>query len=139
MTSPWRRAGWRSRRICGWRSAGSLTGCERNPATIQSSPFREEIEREWKNMPGHQLPEPLPPFTSCPGVNRLRVEVDYRAENGRQGPRRVEPYSLRRTRDGNLVLFVVNDRGQLRSYLIDRMAGIRPTTETFTPRYQVEF
>jgi predicted DNA-binding transcriptional regulator YafY len=87
--------------------------------TIQSSPFREEIEREWKNM--------------------LRVEVDYRAENGRQGPRRVEPYSLRRTRDGNLVLFVVNDRGQLCSYRIDRIAHVRPTTETFTPRYQVEF
>jgi predicted nucleotidyltransferase component of viral defense system len=159
--------------------------------TIQSSPFREEIEREWKNMLGHQLPEPLPPFASFwselgdvfnwlsgttpvrqlprasfgdldpgwqipqaitswrrgiplellryAGVNRLRVEVDYRAENGRQGPRRVEPYSLRRTRDGNLVLFVVNDWGQLRSYRIDRIARIRPTTETFTPSYQVEF
>jgi predicted nucleotidyltransferase component of viral defense system len=158
---------------------------------IQSSPFREEIEREWKNMLGHQLPEPLPPFASFwselgdvfnwlsgttpvrqlprasfgdldpgwqipqaitswrrgiplellryAGVNRLRVEVDYRAENGRQGPRRVEPYSLRRTRDGNLVAFVVNDRGQLRSYRIDRIARIRPTTETFTPSYQVEF
>jgi Group II intron, maturase-specific domain/WYL domain len=154
----------------------SIPGIE----TIQSSPFREEIEREWKNMLGHQLPEPLPPFASFwstlgdvfnwlsgttpvrhlprasfgdldpgwqipqaitswrrgiplellryAGVNRLRVEVDYRAENGRLGPRKVEPYSLRRTRDGDLVLFVVNDRGQLRSYRIDRIARIRPTT-----------
>jgi hypothetical protein len=159
--------------------------------TIQSSPFREEIEREWTNMLGHQLPQPLPPFASFwstlddvfnwltgttarrqlpraalgdldpswqipqaitswrrgiplellryAGVNRLKVEVDYRAETGRQGPRTVEPYSLRRTQDGNLVLFVVNDRSQLRSYRIDRIARIRPTADTFTPRYQVEF
>ena len=158
---------------------------------IQSSPFREEIEREWTNMLGHQLPQPLPPFASFwstldevfnwltgtaahrqlpraalgdldpswqipqaitswrrgiplellryAGVNRLKVEVDYRAENGRQGPRVVEPYALRRTKDRNLVLFVVNDRGQLRSYRIDRIARIGPTTETFTPSYQVEF
>jgi predicted nucleotidyltransferase component of viral defense system len=159
--------------------------------TIRSSPFREEIEHEWKNMLGHQLPEPLPPFDSFwstlgdvftrlagtraarqlpratsgdldptwqipqaitswrrgiplellryAGVNRLKVEIDYRAENGRRGPRKVEPYSLRRTLDGNLVLFVVNDIAELRSYRIDRIARIRPTTETFIPRYQVEF
>ena len=67
------------------------------------------------------------------GANRLKVDIDYRAENGRQGPRRVEPYSLRRTKDGNLVLFVVNDRGQLRSYRVDRIAGIKPTTESVHP------
>jgi hypothetical protein len=73
------------------------------------------------------------------GSNRLKVDIDYRAGNGRQGPRRVEPYSLRRTKDRNLVLFLVNDRRQLRSYRIDRIAGIKPTTESFTPTYQVEF
>ena len=30
--------------------------------TIRTSPFREEIEGEWENMLGHQLPQPLPPF-----------------------------------------------------------------------------
>ena len=73
------------------------------------------------------------------GANRLKVDIDYRAENGRRGPRRVEPYSLRRTKDRNLVLFVVNDRRQLRSYRVDRIAGIKPTTEPFTPIYRVEF
>ena len=159
--------------------------------TIQSSPFRLEIETEWENMLGHQLPKPLPPFetfwstledvfawlagtlqiTQLPraefgkldaaweapkaitswrwgvplellryaGANRLKVDIDYRAEHGRQGPRRVEPYSLRQTQDGNLVLFVVNDYGELRSYRVDRIAGIRPTTTTFRPRYRVEF
>ena len=33
----------------------------------------------------------------------------------------------------NLVLFVVNDRRRLRSYRVDRIASIKPTTERFTP------
>lgn len=61
------------------------------------------------------------------GANRLRVEIDYRPGQGRSGPRVVEPYSLRRTSEGNIVLFVINDRRQLRSYRIDRIAGIKPT------------
>ncbi len=159
--------------------------------TIRSSPFRSEIEREWENMLGHQLPKPLPPFEEFwstlddlfswltgarrivqlpraemgrlnpdweapraitswrrgvplellryAGANRLKVEIDYRADQGRQGTRRVEPYSLRQTQDGNLILFVVNDIGELRSYRVDRIAAIRPTTTTFRPRYQIEF
>jgi hypothetical protein len=160
---------------------------------IQSSPYRDELEREWANMLGHQLPKPLPPFADFwntldtvfawltgqlpvtvprraeradlnldpewvppkaiaswrrgfpleliryAGANRLKVDVDYRALDGRQGPRVVEPYSLRMTQDGNLLLFVVNDHGDLRAYRIDRIAGARPTNETFTPRYLVEF
>ena len=73
------------------------------------------------------------------GVNRLKVDIDYRAQNGRWGSRRVEPYSLRYTQDGNLILFVVNDYGQLRSYRVDHIAGIRPTTVTFQPKFRVEF
>jgi len=72
------------------------------------------------------------------GTNRLKVQIDYRAETGRSGPRTVEPYSLRRTREGKIVLFVVNDVGELRSYRIDRIAGIRPTSIPFIPRYQIE-
>jgi len=159
---------------------------------IRNSQYADEIELEWENMLGHQLPRPLPPFAefwnaldpifawldgqrprttlrraergnnldpswSAPraitswrrripietiryvGANRLKVEIDYRAEQGRSGPRIVEPYSLRRTQDGNLVLFVVNDHGQLRSYRIDRIAAVRPTTTSFTPRFTVEF
>jgi hypothetical protein len=42
------------------------------------------------------------------------------------------------TRDGNLLLFVVNDRGQLRSYRVDRIA-VRVLDTPFQPRYIVEF
>lgn len=73
------------------------------------------------------------------GANRLKVEIDYRAEEGRQGPHVVEPYSLRMTKEGSLLLFVVNDRGQLRGYRADRIAGVRVTETPFQPRYLVEF
>lgn len=73
------------------------------------------------------------------GANRLLIDIDYRAEDGRWGRRVVEPYSVRRTREGNLLLFVVNDRGQLRSYRLDRIAGVRVVDQTFRPRFIVEF
>jgi predicted nucleotidyltransferase component of viral defense system len=72
------------------------------------------------------------------GANRLKVQIDYRAETGRSGPRTVEPYSLRRTRDGKIVLFVVNELGKLRSYRTDRIAGIQPTSIPFIPQYRIE-
>ncbi|WP_420440969.1 WYL domain-containing protein [Candidatus Poriferisodalis sp.] len=73
------------------------------------------------------------------GANRLRVTVDCVAAAGRSGPRTVEPYSFRRSQDGNLLLFVVNDLGELRSYRVDRIRGIQIESETFSPRYLVEF
>ena len=42
-------------------------------------------------------------------------------------------------RNGHLLLFAVNDRGQLRSYRVDRIAGVRILEEPFVPRYLVEF
>ena len=73
------------------------------------------------------------------GAKRLRVTIDYTADEGRRGPRTVEPYSLRRSRDWNLLLFVRNDRRQLRAYRVDRIRGVRIESETFDPRYRVEF
>lgn len=73
------------------------------------------------------------------GANRLKVEIDYRAERGRSGPRIVEPYSLRRSRDGTVLLMVVNDRGMIRSYRVDRVDGLRVTDQSFRPRYVIEF
>jgi predicted nucleotidyltransferase component of viral defense system len=158
--------------------------------SISNSPFREELEQEWENMLGHQLPhlppvaefwgglngvfgwlggEPLTVLDRAPvgasvdaawtppramttwrqraplelirfaGANRLKVEIDYRPERGRRGPRVVEPLSFRLTRDGHLLLFVINDRGRLRSYRVDRIAGIRVLNQSFKPSYLVEF
>lgn len=73
------------------------------------------------------------------GANRLKVRLDYRPESGRAGLRLVEPYSLRRTSEGNLLLYVVNDHGEPRSYRVDRIASAEATNESFSPRYLVEF
>lgn len=51
----------------------------------------------------------------------------------------MEPYSFRMTNEGNIVLFVLNDYDQLRSYRVDHIAGVRVLDETFEPRYIVEF
>ncbi len=66
--------------------------------------------------------------------NRLLVELDYQGST-----RRIEPYSLRRTQDGNIVLHAWNtDKNEHRSYRIDRLQGARVTNLSFVPRYEVE-
>lgn len=161
-----------------------------NADTIRASPFRDELEQEWENMLGHQLPHlpdvarfweeldtgfdwlggaPVRPLDRTPtrtgidltweppramtawrygaplelirfaGANRLNVEIDYQAAEGRQGARVVEPYSFRMTQDGDLLLYAVNNRRQLRSYRFDRITGVRILDDSFTPRYLVEF
>lgn len=159
-------------------------------ASIRATAFRAEIEAEWSNMLGHQLPF-LPPFeefwaeldrlfawlggtltvpalspmpvgsevtewrptrymttwnTGAPlelirfaGANRLKIAIDYRPERGRIGTRIVEPYSLRRSRDGDLLLYVLNDHRQIRSYRVDRIRGVSIQPEAFAPRFRIEF
>ncbi len=71
--------------------------------------------------------------------NRLCVELDYVDDQGNQGLRIIEPYSLRRTQAGDLVLHAVRADSQAhRSYSVDRIRGARTTQRTFTPRYAVE-
>ncbi|MER8401219.1 nucleotidyl transferase AbiEii/AbiGii toxin family protein [Mesorhizobium sp. M0306] len=68
------------------------------------------------------------------GGNRLRVLLEYQGTT-----RRIEPYSLRRTSEGNIVLHAFNlDKNEHRSYRVDRITGARATSETFVPRYAVE-
>jgi len=156
-------------------------------ASIEASPRRAELESEWRNMLGHQLPE-LPPIdlylaelqelfdwlegrpavtpalrpapidrdevawtppatittwgTFVPlevirfaGANRLCIDLGYQGS-----VRRVEPYSLRQSRDGHLLLFAVRrDTRADRSYRVDRIESARITTEGFAPVYPVEF
>ncbi|SRR6266851_3353774 len=71
--------------------------------------------------------------------NRLRVELDYIDEHGRRRTRIIEPYSLRRTQAGNIVLHAVRaDSGEHRSYRVDRIQNARTTAQTFIPRYAIE-
>lgn len=156
-------------------------------ATIEASGLVPELESEWENMLGHQLPV-LPPFaqfwdalnelfgwlagapiapapapiaiaadedaiwtppatvgvwgTGIPleqirfaAVNHLCVELGYQGST-----RLIEPYSLRRTRDGNLVLHALrHESGAHRSYRVDRIQSAGATNVPFIPTYAVEF
>jgi len=157
-----------------------------NYAALAVSPLRAELESEWKNMLGHQLPA-LPPFeqfwaelerlftwldgnllaedlpsivaagdvgeawappptiwmwgTGAPfetirfaAANHLCVELEYGGST-----RLIEPYSLRRTRDGYLLLHALHaDTGAHRSYRVERIVGVGVTRQPFRPRYAVE-
>lgn len=67
-------------------------------------------------------------------ANHLCVDLSY---DGRV--RRIEPYSLRQTAEGNYVLHAVrSDSGEHRSYRVDRMHGASVTGQSFAPRYLIE-
>lgn len=68
-------------------------------------------------------------------ANHLCVELGY------SGSRRIiEPYSLRRSSAGSLLLCAVrSDDGELRAYRVDRIESVRVTDLTFLPRFRIEF
>ena len=84
----------------------------------------------WKSGLGSRL-EPV----RFAAVNRLLVDLGY---DGRR--RLIEPYSLRRTSAGHVLLHAVraSDRGS-RSYRVDRIQSVRVMTDPFIPRFMVEF
>ena len=67
-------------------------------------------------------------------ANYLCVDLSYDRR-----VRRIEPYSLRQTAEGNFVLHAIrSDSGEHRSYRVDRMQAASVTAQTFSPRYLVE-
>ena len=67
-------------------------------------------------------------------ANRLCIDLEYKNEH-----RLIEPYSLRRTREGNILLHAVrHEDGQPRSYRVDRIQGATATNDAFIPRYAIE-
>ena len=112
------------------------------PAVMGSGGF--EIDPTWRvpamagSWRAQGVSAPLEIIRFAAG-NRLCVDLDYRDEDGRTGIRTIEPYSLRRTKAGDLLLYAVRSQdGQDRSYRVDRILGARVTQRTFVPRYLVE-
>lgn len=69
------------------------------------------------------------------GANHLLVRFTY---SGR--PRTIEPYSLRRSSQGNLLLYGWElESGQIKAFDVAKIAQMSTTDRTFTPRYRVEF
>jgi len=68
-------------------------------------------------------------------VNRLCLNLGYQNKT-----RHIEPYSLRRTREGNALLYALRaDNKQTRAYRIDRIQSILVTNRPFKPTYRIEF
>ncbi|MCC6661542.1 MAG: nucleotidyl transferase AbiEii/AbiGii toxin family protein [Phycisphaerales bacterium] len=114
-----------------------LEGTLREPVLQPLQVAAEPVEVGWSPPPtvsvwGGAVPLETVRFAAA---NRLCVELGY------NGSRRViEPYSLRRSRAGNLLLYAVRaDNGEPRAYRVDRIESVRVTQRTFTPRYRVEF
>lgn len=159
---------------------------------IESSPNKDELISEWKNMLGHQL-QVLPPFeqfwadlpklfawlegalelepletvptgageevwtlpptlwTSGTGVplepirfaaiNHLCVELEYMKQGIEFKKYLIEPYSLRRTMDGNVILKALkrNSSQPDGTFRIDWIRKIKVSEVPFIPKYRVEF
>ena len=67
-------------------------------------------------------------------ANHLHVELGYRDSN-----HLVEPYSLRKTRSGQLTIYAVeSETGEIHSYALDQIQTIRVSAASFTPRFAVD-
>jgi predicted nucleotidyltransferase component of viral defense system len=67
-------------------------------------------------------------------ANRLCVDLKYAGST-----RRIEAYSLRETKDGNIILHAWDvNKDAHRSYRVDRMEGVQSTNQGFSPRYEIE-
>lgn len=63
------------------------------------------------------------------------MEFSYKGER-----RLVEPYSLRRKRTGNLLLYAHDMRANdIRAFKVADIRDLRVTTDSFAPRHRVEF
>ena len=119
--------------------------------------FSSELPRVFAWLSGEETPElvplgeeaelwtPPPAFWTGKGnrlepvrfaaVNRLIVDLRYDG-----GHRLIEPYSLRRSQAGDVLLHALRaESGEHRSYRLDRIESAHVTTQPFTPRYTVEF
>lgn len=87
------------------------------------------------------LPMSIPARSRAPleiirfaAANHLCVDLTYEGS-----VRRIEPYSLRQTAEGNFVLHAIrSESGEHRSYRVDKMQDASVTGQSFTPRYLVE-
>lgn len=97
---------------------------------------RYQVDETWHPPPMAQVWHTTAPLEVIrfAAANRLCVDLRYNSTQ-----RLIEPYSLRRTKDGNLLLYAVkHNTGEAISYRVDRIQGAEATKTPFTPRYIIE-
>jgi predicted nucleotidyltransferase component of viral defense system len=98
---------------------------------------REAGEQDWSPPPtvyvwGAGIPLETIRFAAA---NHLLVSLTYDGSH-----RLIEPYSLRRSSTGRLLLHAERaDGGGHRTYGVEKIAGLRVTTTPFRPRHPIEF
>jgi predicted nucleotidyltransferase component of viral defense system len=115
------------------------------PRPIPSmAPAGETVDEAWHipsmatswRREGISAPLELIRFSAA---NHLCVDLNYRDQEGRVSSRLIEPYALRRTNRGALLLHAVrHNDGQSRSYRVDRILGAKATPTRFVPRFAIE-
>ena len=117
-------------RVFGW-----LSGVEEKAVT-EPIPVKVAVDTAWQPPSMAQAWHRVVPLEVIrfAASNRLCVDLTYEGTS-----RLIEPYSLRRTQDGNLLLHAVkHGSGEPRSYRVDRIQGANATNVPFVPRYTVE-
>ena len=73
------------------------------------------------------------------GANRLLVEFDYTDKKGNTERRLVEPYSVRRSSAGDLLLYTFDRRrGEVRSFTVSSIRHVTVTQQVFVPQRVIE-
>lgn len=104
------------------------------PAAYVGAAGEELVRERTLRLPVSAIAQSYLEVIRFAAANRLCVELDYQGST-----RRIEPYSLRRTRAGDIILHAHNiERDAHRSYRVDRIQGARVTARSFTPRFAVE-
>lgn len=98
-------------------------------------PSHEEIDHSWQPPSMIQMwsMKARLELVRYAGANHLCIELTY--ENSK---RLIEPYDLKRTKDGNLLIIAIKHiSGEWRSYRVDRVQNIEVSKVPFTPRYLI--
>lgn len=105
-------------------------------AVVPAYPIGGDEDTSWRppaNVTAWGLQVPLE-IVRFAAANHLCVDLAYDGSH-----RLIEPYSLRRTKDGNVILHAIRHQdGQPRSYRIDKIQGATATDTPFVPRYTIE-
>ena len=115
----------------GWLESGFAPEI---PASYAAAPGETVLRERTLRLPVRPALQSHLEVIRFAAANRLCVDLDYQGST-----RRIEPYSLRRTQDENIILHAWNINSDAhRSYRVDRIQGARTTNQVFTPRYAVE-
>jgi predicted nucleotidyltransferase component of viral defense system len=99
-------------------------------------PLEPRIDPTWRAPRGYGVTTAISWLETIrfAASNRHCVNLHY---GGTQ--RLIEPYSLRRTRRGDILLYGVKHRtGEIRAYRLDRVEGAEVTNIPFVPRFAIE-